>query len=245
MIRIRVSGAAVDVVQALLDQAAGLSPLANWKGFYEQALGSSKAWRVWLQRFDATARELFIVETSGVEVPGAGSPFKSIPLPALSGFSITFTPIGGPSTQIQTTNNGAGYGTGPREGGSISVPFINVRLSAHVPNSLNNLIAVANKFAITGGTQKRYYYKSDVGAKDWEIYILDHSLRNGTEGSPAVFVIVSMGGSEIVSARSEIASVNMPTTYTESDPNYGGSGTKTLAQGLFTQLEGPLQIFPT
>ncbi len=244
MVRIRISGAAVNVVQALINQATSLSPIANWKGFYEETLASSKAWRVWLQRFDVTARELFIVETSGVEAPATGSPFKSIPIPDLSGFSIPFTSVGGPSTQIQTTNNGSGNRTGARDGGSISVPFINVRLSAHVPNSLNNLIAVANKFAITGGAQKRYYYKSDTGSKDWEIYILDHTLRNGTEGSPAVFVIVSMGGAELSPGISEIASVIMPTTYTEPDPDLGGSGTKTLAQGGFTKLEGPLQIFP-
>lgn len=237
MIRVRVEAGAPNLIQDLIDQAASISPIANWKGYYNSSGVGSKDWRVWLQRFDASSDELCIVETSGMGAPPKGSPYKAIQIPTLTGFSIGFTPIGSKSYQIQTGN---GYGGGSEgRSGAVSVPLVHFRIPANSTDNLGDFVKIMNAMLPAGGAYKKFFYNSAVGNKAWEIYAITDTIRDATTGSPAVIILISMGGMAITPIGSEFEAVPIPTEYPDPD-----AGTITLAQAGFVPLQGPLQAFP-
>lgn len=237
MIRMRVSAGSAAVVQDLIELSRSL-PGVQWSGYYQHSGVGNREWRVWLMGF--LEGKLAIIETSGMAAPPIGSDLKPIQMPALAGFTIAFTNIGGPSMQIQTDGeNGAGDGGG---GGRISVPLHHIRMPSNTPNNLADFIAVMNDNLPAGGTYRKSYYQSQTGGKPWEIYAITNTIRDAASGAPAVIVYISMGGIETPPIGSEIVGVPLPTEYF--DPGYMGGSMRTIGEAGFRRQSGPLRVFP-
>ncbi|MCI0563592.1 MAG: hypothetical protein MN733_34400 [Nitrososphaera sp.] len=215
------------------------TPLSDWKAFYTNSAVGSKEWEMWLERFDPVSDELFVIKMSGMAAPPIGSDIRAINMPPTSGQGLTFTPISGRTIVMQT---GKGDASGPvdRSTGSVSVPLVHIRMPSNTTSNVDDFVTVMNTMTPEGGAYQLFYYKSGVGSRIWEMYAITNTIRDGTSGSPAVIVLISMGGVEVPPDGSDLVSVAMPTTVNL--PGFGNP--QTLAQAGFKQLKGPLRVFP-
>lgn len=233
-----ISAGSSDVLSDFVRLATPIAPLTEWGQFYTNSTTGSKEWEMWLSRFDPVSDELMIIKSSGMAVPPTGSDVKAIPLPPTSGFGLTFKSIHG-RTLIMQTGKGDASGPVSRDRGSVSVPLVHIRMPSNTDSNLKDFVTVKDSMIPHGGAYNLFYYKSPTGSKMWEIYAITNTLRDDTSGSPAVIVLISMGGVEIPLSGSDLAAVTMPTSMVDV---FGI--TKSLGQLGFVKLEGPLRVFP-
>lgn len=221
MILMQVSSSSSSVVADIQNLCAGLSPLANWQGFYYKSVSGEWDWCVWAMRMDDTADELQIVFSRAKNAPPDGYyPLAGPAIPTLTGFTLTFTQLNGMPKIFQKGKESA-----ISSHHASSSPVVEIRMAAGSTTAVADFLSVINNLTPAGTVQK-YFYVAGHGDAIWEAYAICQS------GTHSTIWFYSIGNQQYAATGSEMsgsaALVSCPTT--------------TLTNDGFIQISGPIRF---
>ena len=223
MILIQVPAGSSSIVADIQNLCAGLSPLANWQGFYYKDVSGEWDWVVWAMRMDDTSDELQIVFARGKDAPpDYYYPLKTVAIPTLTGFTLSFTQVNAMPKIFQKGKESSDVSH--HSGGGAGV--VEIRMSASSANvpatAVADFLTVINNLTPSGTVQK-FFYVAGHGDAVWEAFAI---CQSGAHSTIWFYSISNQNGVETGSEM--VNAVSCPTT--------------TLLADGFTQLNGPVRF---